>query len=89
LFNRVFELPLLRNAQKGDKKKTNQTTEGEKQKKNGRKKRHVFRDEPRWTFWGKAFFVFLNSLVTKRPKSAFKKTIKRKRKRKRKMKWSK
>jgi hypothetical protein len=29
-FNRVFELSLLRNAQKRDKKKSSKTTEGEK-----------------------------------------------------------
>jgi hypothetical protein len=60
LLYRVFELPLLRNAQKRDKKnRTKQpTTEGEKKEKNGRKKNPHFCDEPRWAFFLKFFRVF-------------------------------
>jgi hypothetical protein len=39
-FNRVFEFPLLRNAQKGDKK--NRTKQPKEEKKNGGKKAAFF-----------------------------------------------
>jgi hypothetical protein len=45
--SRFFALPLVRNAQKRDKKKSNQTTEGEEKKRTGKKN---MCDEPRWIF---------------------------------------
>jgi hypothetical protein len=46
-FYRVFELPLLRNAQKRVKK-NERNIRGRKNKTEG--KGHIFVDEPRWTF---------------------------------------
>jgi hypothetical protein len=65
-FNRVFELPWLRNAQENAPKKSSKTTEGEKKQ---RKNPQVFCDKPRCFFgkiWG--FFVFELSLLRNAPK---------------------
>jgi hypothetical protein len=74
-FNRVFQLPLSRNAQKRDKKNS-QMIEGEKEKKRDEKKPTFFVMSPDGLFRKKVPFVFSNSpvpLVAKRPKKRVKK----------------
>jgi hypothetical protein len=63
--------PLLRNAQKRDKRKSNKTTGGKK-KKNGGKKSRIFCDEPRWIFR-----VFELPLLRNAPKTPLKKVDKK------------
>jgi hypothetical protein len=64
---------LLRNAQKRDKKISNQTTEGQKQNKNGRKKATFFVMSPDGIFRKTIFLVFLNSPCYETPKKRVKK----------------
>jgi hypothetical protein len=80
LFNRVFELPLLRNAQKRDKK-TEQNNRG-REKKNGGGKSRIFCDEPRWIFLNFFFRVFELPLLRNAQKTPLKKSIKNKNKNK-------
>jgi hypothetical protein len=74
-FYRVFELPLLRNAQKRDKK--NRTKQPrEKKKKTDEKKATFFCDEPRRIF-SEFFPVFLNSPCCETAKKRVKKNDKK------------
>jgi hypothetical protein len=61
-FNCVFELPLLRNAQKRVSKKSIKPTEGEKKETEEKKATVLVMSPDRWTFLEKKLFVFLNSL---------------------------
>jgi hypothetical protein len=70
-FNRVFELPLFRNAQKRDKK--NRAKQPREKNQNGGKKATFFVMSPQMDFFEKQLSCFLTPLVTKRPKKRDKK----------------
>jgi hypothetical protein len=63
-FNHVFEVPLVRNAQKRDKNKPSKTTEGGKKTEGKKATFFVMNPNPGWTFFfggGLFFSMLLNS----------------------------